>query len=170
MLSDLSRSFAFGPVAGVMMEFVKILLKLCIKGTSTAFIGDLANFVVGCSLIIPASAVYSFKKTKKNAILACIAGTLVMTVFGTAFNAVYLLPAFSKFYGMPLDAILAMGTEVNPLAKEGSIVSFVVACVAPMNLIKGTLVSVVTLHHFYQAFNTQLIIKNRINKLLNKDS
>lgn len=86
-----------------------------------------------------------FKKTKKSAIIACIVGTLVMTVFGTAFNAVYLLPAFSKFYGMPLDAILAMGAEVNPLAKEGSIVSFVVACVAPMNLIKGTLVSVVTL-------------------------
>lgn len=144
-LPILVGSFAFGPVAGVMMEFVKILLKLCIKGTSTAFIGDLANFVVGCSLIIPASTVYSFKKTKKSAIIACIAGTLVMTVFGTAFNAVYLLPAFSKFYGMPLDAILAMGAEVNPLAKEGSIVSFVVACVAPMNLIKGTLVSVVTL-------------------------
>lgn len=144
-LPVLVGSFAFGPVAGVMMEFVKILLKLCIKGTSTAFIGDLANFVVGCSLIIPASTVYSFKKTKKSAIIACIAGTLVMTVFGTAFNAVYLLPAFSKFYGMPLDAILAMGAEVNPLAKEGSIVSFVVACVAPMNLIKGTLVSVVTL-------------------------
>ena len=144
-LPILVGSFAFGPVAGVMMEFVKILLKLCIKGTSTAFIGDLANFVVACSLIIPASAVYSFKKTKKSAIIACIVGTLVMTVFGTAFNAVYLLPAFSKFYGMPMDAILAMGTEVNPLAKEGSIVSFVVACVAPMNLIKGTLVSVVTL-------------------------
>ena len=128
-----------------MFSAIAMILKLCIKGTSTAFIGDLANFVVGCSLIIPASAVYSFKKTKKNAILACIAGTLVMTIFGTAFNAVYLLPAFSKFYGMPLDAILAMGTEVNPLAKEGSIVSFVVACVAPMNLIKGTLVSVVTL-------------------------
>lgn len=144
-LPILIGSFAFGPVAGVMMEFVKILLKLCVKGTSTAFIGDLANFVVGCSLILPASAVYSFKKTKKNAIIACITGTLVMTIFGTAFNAIYLLPAFSKFYGMPLDTILAMGTEVNPLAKEGSIVSFVVACVAPMNLIKGALVSVVTL-------------------------
>ena len=145
-LPILVGSFAFGPVAGVMMEFVKILLKLCIKGTSTAFIGDLANLrSEDADLIIPASAVYSFKKTKKNAILACIAGTRVMTIFGTAFNAVYLLPAFSKFYGMPLDAILAMGTEVNPLAKEGSIVSFVVACVAPMNLIKGTLVSVVTL-------------------------
>ena len=101
--------------------------------------------MVRLQLIIPASAVYSFKKTKKSAIIACIVGTLFMTVFGTAFNAVYLLPAFSKFYGMPMDAILAMGTEVNPLAKEGNIVSFVVACVAPMNLIKGTLVSVVTL-------------------------
>lgn len=144
-LPILVGSFAFGPVAGVMMEFVKILLKLCVKGTSTAFIGDLANFVVGCSLILPASAVYSFKKTKKNAVVACIVGTLVMTVFGTAFNAIYLLPAFSVFFGMPMDTILAMGTEVNPLAREGSIVSFVVACVAPMNLIKGTLVSVITL-------------------------
>ena len=144
-LPILVGSFAFGPVAGVMMEFVKILLKLCVKGTSTAFIGDLANFVVGCSLILPASAVYSFKKTKKSAMIACVIGTLFMTIFGTAFNAVYLLPAFSKFYGMPLDTSLAMGTEVNPLAKEGSIVSFVAACVAPMNLIKGTLVSVVTL-------------------------
>ena len=138
-------AFAMGPVAGVATELCKVLLKLVLKGTTTAFVGDFANFVVGCSLIIPASAVYSFKKTKKSAIIACIVGTLVMTVFGTAFNAVYLLPAFSKFYGMPMDAILAMGTEVNPLAKEGSIVSFVVACVAPMNLIKGTLVSVVTL-------------------------
>ena len=144
-LPILVGSFAFGPVAGVMMEFVKILLKLLLKGTSTAFVGDLANFVVGCSLILPASAVYSFKKTKKSAMIACVIGTLFMTIFGTAFNAVYLLPAFSKFYGMPLDTILAMGTEVNPLAKEGSIVSFVAACVAPMNLIKGTLVSVVTL-------------------------
>ena len=115
------------------------------KKCSKTLLGLALAAAMSLSLIVPASAVYSFKKTKKNAVIACIAGTLVMAVFGTAFNAVYLLPAFSKFYGMPLDTILAMGTEVNPLAKEGSIVSFVVAWVAPMNLIKGTLVSVVTL-------------------------
>lgn len=144
-LPILVGTFAFGPAAGVMMEFVKILLKLLIKGTSTAFVGDLANFVIGCSFILPASAIYAFRKNKKSAILACITGTLIMTVFGTAFNAIYLLPAFSRMYGMPLDQLLAMGTAVNPLAKEGSIVSFVAACVAPLNLIKGTSVSLVTL-------------------------
>ncbi len=144
-LPILVGTFAFGPAAGVMMEFVKIMLKLLIKGTSTAFVGDLANFVIGCSLILPASVIYAFRKNKKSAIFACITGTLIMTVFGTAFNAIYLLPAFSKLYGIPLDQLLAMGTAVNPLAREGSIVSFVAACVAPMNLIKGAGVSLVTL-------------------------
>lgn len=144
-LPILVGTFAFGPAAGVMMEFVKILLKLLTKGTSTAFVGDLANFVIGCSFILPASVMYAFRKNKRSAILACVTGTAVMTVFGTAFNAIYLLPAFSKLYGVPMEQLLAMGTAVNPLAKEGSVVSFVAACVAPMNLIKGASVSLVTL-------------------------
>lgn len=138
-------SFAFGPVAGVTMEFLKIMLKLFIKGTSTAFIGDFANFCVGCSFVLPASSIYLFCKGKKNAIVSCVIGTLVLTVFGTAFNAVYLLPAFSKFYGWPLKDLLDMGVAVNPLVKDGDIVSFVMACVAPLNLIKGGSVSLVTM-------------------------
>ncbi len=138
-------TFAFGPAAGVMMEFLKILLKLLIKGTSTAFVGDLANFIVGCSFILPASAIYAFHKSKKNALVGCIIGTLVLTVFGTAFNAVYLLPAFAKLYNLPLEVILDMGAQVNPLVTEGSIFSFVSACVAPMNLIKGAAASLVTM-------------------------
>ena len=144
-LPILVGTFAFGPAAGVMMEFVKILLKLLVKGTSTAFVGDLANFAVGCSFILPASGVYLFRKTKKSAVAGCVAGTLVMTLFGTAFNAVYLLPAFSELYGMPLESILEMGAAVNPMVSEGSVLSFVAACVAPLNLLKGASVSIVTL-------------------------
>ena len=144
-LPILVGTFAFGPAAGVTMEFIKILLKLFVKGTSTAFVGDLANFVIGCSFILPASVIYAFRKDKKTAIAACIIGTAILTVFGTAFNAVYLLPAFSRLYGMPLDQLLAMGSAVNPRVKEGSIISFVIACVAPLNLIKGASVSIVTL-------------------------
>lgn len=144
-LPILIGTFAFGPTAGVLMEFVKILLKLCIKGTSTAFVGDLANFVVGCSFILPASLVYAFRKNKKSAIAACITGTLVMTVFGTAFNAVYLLPTFAEMFHMPMDELLALGAAVNPLMTEGSLLSFVAVCVAPMNLIKGVSVSLVTM-------------------------
>ena len=144
-LPILIGTFAFGPAAGVMMEFLKILLKLCVKGTTTAFVGDLANFVIGCSFILPASVIYAFGKNKKSAIAGCVVGTLILTVFGTAFNAVYLVPAFAKLSGMSLESILQAGAAVNPLATGDSIVNFVVACVAPMNLIKGTIASVVTM-------------------------
>ncbi len=136
-------TFAFGPVAGIMIEFCKILLKLLIKGTSTAFVGDLANFVVGCSFILPASIIYTFKKTKVNAIVASVVGTLIMTVFGTMFNAIYLLPAFSALYGMPLDAIVGMGTEIN--GNITSVTTLVIFAVAPLNLLKGGSVSLVTM-------------------------
>ena len=80
-------TFYLGPVSGVVCEFLKILLKLLIKGTSTAFVGDLANFLVGCSFVLPASICYQATLSKKGAIWSLTLGTLVMTVFGSLFNA-----------------------------------------------------------------------------------
>ena len=144
-LPVLVGGFAFGPASAVMIEFIKILLNLVVNGTNTAFVGELANFAVGCSFVLPASIVYLFWKKKKGAIVGCVIGTFVLTVFGSLFNAIYLLPAFAKMYGMSLDAILGMGSAVNPLMTEGSMISFVVCCVVPINLIKGTVVSVLTM-------------------------
>ena len=98
-------TFYLGPTAGVTAELVKVILKIFLKGTTTAFVGDFANFVVGCSFILPASIIYHMKKTKKTAILGMVIGTITMTIFGSLFNAVYLLPKFSQLYGLPLDAI-----------------------------------------------------------------
>lgn len=142
-LPALICSFAMGPVAGVMVEFCKIILKLLIKGTTTAFVGELANFTVGCAFILPTAVMYCFKKTKKTAIIGCVVGTVVLTVFGSAFNGIYLLPKFAQIYGMDLDAIIAMGTAINPAIT--SVSTFVVFAVAPLNLIKGVVDSAITI-------------------------
>lgn len=136
-------AFAYGPVAGVMTEFIKILLKLVVKSTSTAFVGELANFLVGCSLVLPASVIYLEHKTKKQAFLAVGAGVLIMTIFGSAFNGIYLLPKFAQLFGMPLDAIVGMGTKIN--ASVTSVGTLVMFCVAPLNLLKGGIDAILTL-------------------------
>ena len=136
-------SFAFGPVAGVLVEFCKVVLKIIIKGTDTAFVGDLANFTIGCSLLLPASLVYEFKKTKKSAILGCVLGTVCITLFGTALNAWYLLPKYAEMYGIPLDALIAGGTAINPAIT--SLTTYVCFAVAPINIIKGGVVSLLTM-------------------------
>ncbi len=142
-LPVLIGTFAFGPVAGVLIEFCQIVLKIIFKPTTTAFVGELANFVIGCSFLLPASAVYLLHKTRKNAVIAVTAGTLSMTVFGTAFNGIYLLPKFAQLFGMPLEQIVAMGTQIN--GSIGNITTFVIFAVAPLNLLKGGLVSVITM-------------------------
>lgn len=135
--------FYLGPSATVACEGVKILLKLLLKGTSTAFVGDLANFVVGCSFVLPATFFYHAHKNKHSAIIGLILGTASMAIFGSAFNAIYLLPKFSELYGLPLDTIVAMGTAI--WSGVSNITTFVMLCVAPLNLLKGAMVSVLTL-------------------------
>lgn len=135
--------FYLGPAASVACEAIKILLKLLIKGTSTAFVGDFANFCVGCSFVLPAVILYHIKKSRASAIFGLAIGTIVLTIFGSAFNAIYLLPKFAQLYGMPLDVIVAMGTKVN--GNITNVSSFVLLAVAPLNLIKGISISVLTM-------------------------
>ena len=136
-------TFYLGPVAGVVCELLKVAVKLLLKGTTTAFVGDFANFAVGCSMVLPASLLYHCKKSKSMALVGLAVGTVVMAVFGSAFNAFYLLPKFAQLYGMPLDAIIGMGTQVNPaITSVGTLVLF---AVVPFNLLKGVVVSALTL-------------------------
>lgn len=142
-LPVLLSGFYLGPSAAVACEGVKILLKLLFKGTSTAFVGDFANFFVGCCFVLPATIWYHIHKNKYGAVLGLILGTLVMTILGTAFNAVYLLPKFSQLFGLEMDAIIGMGAAINGNVKN--VATFVMICVAPLNLVKGTVVSILTL-------------------------
>ena len=134
--------FYLGPSATVACEGVKILLKLMVKSTSTAFVGDFANFVVGCSFVLPATIWYHAHKSKHSAIIGLVIGTLSMAILGSAFNAIYLLPKFAQLYGMPMEAIIGLGAKVNAGVKD--ITTFVMICVAPLNVIKGASVSFLT--------------------------
>lgn len=132
-----------GPTAGVLGELIKILLNLLLDGTETAYVGEFANFLVGCSLIVPAAMVYHVKKNRRSAIAGLVVGTVVLASFGSFFNAVYLLPAFAQLYNLPLESIVSMGTSINGGIRN--ITTLVLFAVFPLNLIKGALVSALTL-------------------------
>ena len=135
-------TFFLGPVAGVTTELAKVILKLLLKGTTTAFVGDFANFVVGCSFVLPASIFYHVRKCKGSAIGGMALGTVCMTIFGSMFNAYYLIPKFAQLFGLPLEVIVGMGTAINSsVTSVGTLVMF---CVVPFNLLKGVLVGIIT--------------------------
>ena len=131
---------SMGPVAGVIIELVKILVKLIIKPTTTGGVGELANFCIGCSLLLPAGLIYRFRRTKGGAIAGMAAGTVTMAIVGAVINALVMLPFYSNF--MPLDTIIAAGAAINPAISN--VWTFAWLCVAPFNLVKGVATALVT--------------------------
>lgn len=148
-------AFTLGPVAGVLIEFLKILLNLLLTGTSSAFVGEFANFIMGCCFIVPASVFYYAKKTKRTARIGLAAGCLAVTVCGCLLNAYLLLPTYSKLFHMDMNVLIGMGTEKNGMIDTLS--TFILFGVAPFNLIKYGAVSIIT-----------LVIYKRISRLLKK--
>ena len=136
-------SFAMGPISGILMELLKNLLNLILNGTTTNFVGEFANFVTGCALVVPAALIYKYKRTFAGAIIGILAGTLSLAVIGSLFNYFVLIPTFSTLYKLPIDQIIAMGTALNSWIKD--LKTFVVLAVAPFNLFKGTVCSILVL-------------------------
>ena len=132
-------AFSMGPLEGIAIEAVKIIIKLLIKPTSTMFIGELANFIVGIALVVPAAWIYKRNKTKKEAIKGLVIGTLCMGIAGALFNYFILLPMYVSIMG--LDAILGAASDMAVIKNLETLVIF---GTFPFNLIKGVVVSVIT--------------------------
>ena len=137
----LIASFAIGPVAGAAVELVKVILNVAISGTTTAGVGDVANFLIGCGFCVPAGMIYQKMKTRKGAVTGMAVGTAVMTIVGGVLNAFVLLPVYARAFEMPIDALIKMGTEVNPAITNLS--TFVLFAVTPFNILKGILVALI---------------------------
>ena len=131
--------FVMGPLAGAIVELIKVILNVVISGTTTGGVGDIANFLIGCAMCVPAGMIYKKYHTRKSALAGMAVGTVFMTVIGCILNAYVLLPVYAKAFEMPIDALVAMGTAVNHSIT--SLSTFVIFAVAPFNLLKGVLVS-----------------------------
>ena len=134
--------FAAGPLVGVMIEFVKVALNILLQGTTSGFVGEIANFVVVTAFILPATMIYRFKKTRNVALISCLVGTICIAIVGSLLNAFFLLPAYAIMFGSGVDAFIGMGAAINPAISN--LTTFCLFAVAPFNLLKGVVDSVVT--------------------------
>ena len=136
-LPALLGAFALGPVYGVVISFMKNLLHIVIKGTSTACVGELCNFMLGAVFSAVAGFIYKHRKSRKTAILGAIAGAAAMAVFSVPSNYFITYPAYVEFYHMPLEAILGMYQAILPSAN--SLIKCLVIFNMPFTLVKGLL-------------------------------
>ena len=136
-LPALLGAFALGPVYGVIISFMKNLLHIVIKGTSTACVGELSNFILGAIFSAVAGYLYKHHKSRKTAIIGAVAGAVAMGVLSVPSNCFVVYPAYVQFYHMPLEAILGMYQAILPSAD--SLIKCLILFNLPFTLVKGLL-------------------------------
>lgn len=138
---EMIGGFMFGPAAAFFIIILKILLKLVMQGSNSIGTGELQNFLLSCSYVMPALLLYR-RKTKKRAILGMALGSLTVSVVAIFSNLYLIIPFYIKLFGMSMEDIIAMCHAVNPAMKD----AFTMAMfgILPFNLIKYVCSSVLT--------------------------
>ncbi len=141
--------FALGPAAGVAVSALKNIINLLINGTSTMGVGEFANFIMSAAFVLPAALYYRKQKTRKGVVIAMSLSILSLTIVASLMNYFVLLPVYAHFFGMPMEALIAVGSALNP--SIDGLFSFILLAVIPFNIIKGLLTSILVLVSYKKA-------------------
>ena len=115
-LPELLAAFALGPVWGVIVTLLKNVLFSILHGTSSAYVGELFNFLLGSVFSFSAGLIYHRGKSRKSALAGALIGAALMALVSVPVNYFIVYPAYVQVYGMPMEAIIGMYQEINPSA------------------------------------------------------
>jgi riboflavin transporter FmnP len=143
-LPAILAGFSLGPVAGAIVIIVKCLIKF--PFSSTAFVGEIIDILLGLCYVLPASVIYKNHKDKKHAVTGLIAGIIVSAAASMLLNRFVAVPFYVKlFFGGDFGAIVAVCSSLYPGVTEASFYSlYIFAGVLPFNLLRLGLVSLIT--------------------------
>lgn len=150
----LLAAFAMGPLTGVLVQFIKNAIHL--TTSSSGFIGQLANFVMGSAFAGVAGLVYRYRRTKGGAFAGLAAGTLALTLAGTVTNYFFMIPFYITAMGFSMEKIIAV-TNASGNTLVTDMWTLMLFVFVPFNLFKGASISLIT-----------MLIYKRLSPLLHK--
>ncbi len=132
-------TFAMGPLTGSVILLLKSAVGILFS--TSLGVGELADFLMGAAMILPAGLIYKIHKSRKNAILGMAAGAVTATAAGVLLNVFLLIPFYAAAFNLPVETIIAMGQGV--VSSIDSIWKFVFVITAPFNVLKWSAISLV---------------------------
>lgn len=127
--------FLMGPVSGICVEVIKLLIKLITVGTNTMYVGELANLIAAFLFVWPLWFLYQkLGANRKAAVEALLLSIVLRTACACFINANITLPLYAKAMSLPLDEVIRMVASVNPAIKDLN--GFIILATIPFNVLK----------------------------------
>ena len=113
-LPELLAAFSLGPVYGIVVALLKNILFSILHGTSSAYVGEVFNFIMGAVFASSAGFVYRRHKSRRGALIGAIVGAALMSALSVPLNYFVVYPAYVVCYKLPLEAIIGMYQAIRP--------------------------------------------------------
>lgn len=133
-------TFAMGPLTGVIILFIKSLSGLLFS--TSLGVGELADFLIGLAMILPAGLYYQKDKSRKNAMTGMEIGAIAASAMGVLLNVYLLIPFYGAVFHLPVEEIIAMGQSIAP--SIDTVWKFVLTLTAPFNVVKWALIAIIS--------------------------
>mgnify|MGYP005809564877 FL=1 len=140
-------TFALGPASGAIIVAVKIVLELLFTGTTTMFVGDFADLILGCAFVVPAGLIYKHNRTFKGALIGLIVGAVCSTALGILANWLILVPFYMQFFfGGSWEPLLSIMSAIFGEVTRETFYTFYLWCsVLPFNALRCIIAIIVVL-------------------------
>ena len=138
-LPALVAAFVISPLAGGAVCLLKNVIHLFF--TTTGGIGEVCNFLLGAMMVLPAGFIYKYRKTRAGAVIACLAGCIVMAGSSILVNYYISYPVYFNIFA-PEPVIIEAYQKLNPAVNNlwDALIWFNM----PFTFAKGLLVSIIT--------------------------
>ncbi len=139
----LMAGFSLGPFSATICACLKIVIKLLLKPTSTMFVGELSNLLLTVVFVVVGSLIYKKMHNFKGAIIALLVATLGVSVVAFLSNGFVIYPLYASLLNQNIEGIIKLTASLNSLVS--SYWTMMLFMVIPFNLVKYSLVSIITL-------------------------
>ena len=127
--------FLMGPVSGICVEVITLLIKLITVGTNTMYVGELANLIAAFLFVWQLWFLYQkLGAHRKAAVEALLLSIVIRTACACFINANITLPLYAKAMSLPLDEVIRMVAAGNPAIKDLN--GFIILATIPFNVLK----------------------------------
>lgn len=127
--------FTMGPISGLSVEIIKILIKVITTGTNSMYVGEFSNLIGAIMFIFPIW--FILKKTgtsHKGLCFSLVISAIIRIAFMCFCNAFITLPMYAAAYGISVNDVVLMVSKVNPAIKD--LTTFIILATIPFNIIK----------------------------------
>ncbi|MDD4840106.1 MAG: tRNA (adenosine(37)-N6)-threonylcarbamoyltransferase complex ATPase subunit type 1 TsaE [Clostridia bacterium] len=154
-LPALLAGFSMGPLSGSIVIVVKCLLKLPMS--STAFVGELTDIIIGLCFVLPSSLIYKYNKNRKGALLGLFCGMILTTVAAVLINRFISIPIYIElFFHGNWNILLGMVSPLYPNVTISNFYAYYLGlAIVPFNLLR-CLITVLLTFLVYKRISTAL--------------